>query len=70
MLFRNILCSYQLKLNNQYYSNIVIDEEVLRTLPENGSFDNQISQLDSEIGAKMGGEIDGKIGSKMSKDGI
>ena len=44
-----IFCAlYWLKNNNRYYSNIVIDEEVLRSLPENGPLDDQISRLEDE----------------------
>ena len=51
---------YWLKHNNCYYSNIAIDEEVLRSLPENGPLDDQIPRL-KDIGGEMGGEIDGEI---------
>jgi hypothetical protein len=37
-----------LKKNNRYYSNIVIDEDVLRSLPENGPLDDQIPQIEDE----------------------
>jgi hypothetical protein len=48
---------YWLKLNNRYYSNIVIDKEVLRSLPENGSLNDQISRLE-DMGCELGSEID------------
>ena len=37
-----------LKNNNRYYSNIVINEDVLRSLPENGPLDDQILRLEDE----------------------
>ena len=37
-----------LKNNNRYYSNIVINEEVLRLLPENGLLNDQIPRLEDE----------------------
>ena len=49
-----------LKLNNRYYSNIVIDEEVLRSLPENGSLNDQIPQLEDK-GGEIGGESDDEV---------
>jgi hypothetical protein len=35
-----------LKQNNRYYTNIVIDDEVLRSLPENGPIDNQLPHIE------------------------
>ena len=37
-----------LKENNRYYANIIIDEEILSTLPENGSVDDQLQHLEGE----------------------
>ena len=37
---------YWLKENNRYYTDIVIDKEVLHSLPENGAIDDILSQLD------------------------
>ena len=37
-----------LKKNNRYYSNIVIDEDVLRSLPENRPLDDQIPQIEDK----------------------
>jgi hypothetical protein len=39
---------YWLKNHNRYYSNIIIDEEVLRSLPDNGPLDDQIPRLEDE----------------------
>ena len=58
-----------LKLNNCYYSNIVIDEEVLRSLSKNGSLDDQISRLenmDGEIGDESDDEVDNLNDSVLS----
>ena len=38
----------QLKKNNCYYSNIVIDKDILRSLSENGLLDDQISQIEDK----------------------
>ncbi|GBC15565.1 ATP-dependent DNA helicase PIF1 [Rhizophagus irregularis DAOM 181602=DAOM 197198] len=35
-----------LKQNNRYYTDIVIDEEVLQSLPEDGPIDDQLPQID------------------------
>jgi hypothetical protein len=37
---------FWLKQNNRYYTNIVIDDDVLRSLPENGPIDDQLSHID------------------------
>ena len=37
-----------LKKNNRYYSNIIIDEDVLKSLPENEPLDDQIPQIENE----------------------
>ncbi|CAB4424345.1 unnamed protein product [Rhizophagus irregularis] len=37
---------YWLKKNNHIYANIVIDEEVLQSLPDNGPTDDQLPQLE------------------------
>ena len=34
-----------LKANNRYYEDITIDDEVLRSLPENGSIADQLPQI-------------------------
>ncbi len=39
---------YWLKKNNCYYVNIVIDEEILQSLPENGSISDQLRHLKDE----------------------
>ena len=36
---------YWLKENNCYYTNIIIDEEVLQSLPENSPIDDQLPQF-------------------------
>ncbi|CAG8731877.1 2838_t:CDS:2 [Cetraspora pellucida] len=38
---------FQLKTNNRYYTNIIIDNEVLQSLPENGPIDTCLQQIQS-----------------------
>ncbi|PKC07493.1 hypothetical protein RhiirA5_237078, partial [Rhizophagus irregularis] len=40
---RKALC--WLKRNNQYYADIIIDDNVLRTLPDEGSIDDLLPQV-------------------------
>ncbi|GBC03494.1 hypothetical protein RclHR1_05150004 [Rhizophagus clarus] len=49
-----------LKHNNQYYSNIVIDEEVLGSLPDNGLLDDQIPQLE-DISDEIADDADDSV---------
>ncbi|GBC10956.2 uncharacterized protein LOC114518658 [Rhizophagus irregularis DAOM 181602=DAOM 197198] len=39
---------YWLKANNPYYEDIIIDDEILKSLPQNGSIINQIHQIRSD----------------------
>ncbi|CAG8734062.1 10885_t:CDS:1 [Rhizophagus irregularis] len=39
---------YWLKANNPYYEDIIIDDEILKSLPQNGSIINQIHQIKSD----------------------
>jgi len=37
-----------LKANNRYYSDIIIDEKVLQSLPENRSIADQLPQIEND----------------------
>lgn len=37
-----------LKINNPYYHDVVIDNEVLESLPENGSIFNKLPQIQED----------------------
>ncbi|RGB26673.1 hypothetical protein C1646_770122 [Rhizophagus diaphanus] len=39
---------YWLKANNSYYKDIIIDDEILKSLPQNSSIINQIHQIRSD----------------------
>src|SRR5205085_1990713 len=38
-----------LKINNPYYADIIIDEEIIRSLPENGSIINQLPRVSDQM---------------------
>ena len=48
-----------MKENNRYYTDIVIGKEVLHSLPENGTIDDLLSQLDDIEGHDFNGDDDG-----------
>ena len=50
---------YWLKENNRYYTDIVIDKEVLHSLPENRAIDDILPQLDDIEGHDFNGDDDG-----------
>ncbi|GBB86547.1 hypothetical protein RclHR1_12970010 [Rhizophagus clarus] len=39
---------FWLKANNPYYEDIIIDDEILNSIPQNGSIINQIQQIRSD----------------------
>jgi hypothetical protein len=58
-----------LKQNNRYYTNIVIDDEVLRSLPENGPVDDHLPHIDDvdhlDLSDVDSEELDDTIGSNF-----
>ncbi|PKY44985.1 hypothetical protein RhiirA4_459453 [Rhizophagus irregularis] len=57
---------YWLKNNNRYYPNIDIDEEVLGSLPENGS-DSRLEDIGDEMCGEMRGEMRGEIDGEIDE---
>ncbi|CAG8734746.1 5060_t:CDS:1, partial [Gigaspora rosea] len=52
-----------LKANNRYYKNIVIDENALQSLPEDGALDSQLSQMQNIVD-----KVQNEISNSYDKD--